>query len=104
MTKTLAALSLVLMVSLGCSQSANQAPADQVFLNGKIVTVDADFSIAEAIAVTGDTIVAVGSRSRSGPLGWLNPNAAGLGSICVDVRSQRGGPVQSDRGHTKLPE
>ncbi len=37
--------------------------ADIVFTNGKIITVDADFSIAQALAVTGDRIVAVGSSS-----------------------------------------
>lgn len=34
-----------------------------VFVNGKIVTVNKDFSIAEAMAVCGDRIIAVGSRT-----------------------------------------
>lgn len=38
--------------------------ADVVFYNGKVVTVDADFSIREAIAVTGDRISAVGSTEE----------------------------------------
>src|SRR5262249_36285440 len=35
-------------------------PADLVLKNGKIITVDALFSIAQAVAITGDRIVAVG--------------------------------------------
>ena len=37
--------------------------ADLILHHGKIVTVDADFSIAEAVAVQGDRIVAVGSNA-----------------------------------------
>src|SRR4051794_5312172 len=36
--------------------------ADLIFLNGKIVTVDRHFTIAEAVAIKGDRIVAVGSN------------------------------------------
>ena len=36
-------------------------PADQVLMNGKILTVDADFSVAQAVAIQGDRIVAVGT-------------------------------------------
>jgi predicted amidohydrolase YtcJ len=35
-------------------------PADLVLRNGKVITVDAAFTIAQAIAVAGDRIVAVG--------------------------------------------
>jgi len=40
-----------------------QAP-DTILLNGKILTVDDDFSVAEAIAVSGERISAVGSSSE----------------------------------------
>ncbi len=54
---------------LGCSspdappqtQTTSQPGPDTIFINGKVLTVDADFSIAEAVAVTGNTISAVGS-------------------------------------------
>ncbi len=36
---------------------------DSIYLNGKVVTVDSDDSVAEALAVRGDRIVAVGSNS-----------------------------------------
>ena len=38
-------------------------PADMVLTNGKIITVDAQFSIAQAVAVRGDRIVAVGTNA-----------------------------------------
>ena len=37
--------------------------ADSIYVNGKVVTVDAIDSIAEALAVKGDRILAVGSRA-----------------------------------------
>jgi predicted amidohydrolase YtcJ len=40
---------------------AQQPPADIILTNGKIITVDAQFSIAQAVAVRGDRIIAVGS-------------------------------------------
>jgi predicted amidohydrolase YtcJ len=40
--------------------SAGSRAADVVLKNGKIITVDAAFTIAEAIAIAGDRIVAVG--------------------------------------------
>jgi predicted amidohydrolase YtcJ len=43
--------------------SAQQpAPPDQILTNGKIITVDARFSIAQAVAIRGDRIIAVGSN------------------------------------------
>ena len=56
---------LLLCAAIGVSISLNaqQAPApDIVLTNGKIITVDAQFSIAQAVAVRGDRIVAVGSN------------------------------------------
>jgi len=44
-----------------CWLAAQQQPADLILNNGKIVTVDKNFSIAQAVAVTGNTITAVGS-------------------------------------------
>src|SRR5262249_48610722 len=38
-------------------------PADLILTNGKIITVDASFTIAEAIAIAGDRIVAVGPEA-----------------------------------------
>ena len=52
------------------AQSPGPAP-DLVLHGGKVVTVDERFSIAQAVAVRGDRIVAGGSdewvRARAGP-------------------------------------
>ncbi|MFI2412674.1 amidohydrolase [Streptomyces sp. NPDC018947] len=42
--------------------------ADLVFLGGRVVTVDAEFSVASALAVTGGIISAVGGRDDVEPL------------------------------------
>ncbi|MFI8420210.1 amidohydrolase [Streptomyces sp. NPDC085479] len=42
--------------------------ADLVFVGGRVVTVDAEFSVAEALAVTGAVISAVGTREDVAPL------------------------------------
>lgn len=56
-----AALAAALLVGVSPAQSA---PADDsatlILHNGKVVTVDSTFAVAEAIAVAGDRIVAVG--------------------------------------------
>ena len=43
--------------------SAQQPAADLILTNGRIITVDAQFSIAQAVAVRGDRIVAVGTTT-----------------------------------------
>lgn len=48
----------MLLVGAGASRAAN---ADLILHNGKIVTVDSRFSIAQAVAITGNKIAAVGS-------------------------------------------
>ena len=64
---------LLAVVAITCSKVASaQAPADVVLLNGKIVTVDDRFAIAEALAIRGERILAVGSNveveKHKGPL------------------------------------
>ena len=39
-------------------------PADRIFRNGKVVTVDRNFTICSAIAVAGDRIIATGSDAE----------------------------------------
>src|SRR5215475_7829988 len=43
--------------------AAQGQPADTILVNGKIVTVDDRFSIAEALAIRGSRIVAVGTTA-----------------------------------------
>src|SRR6266540_5439489 len=54
-------LAALLATSLGLE--AQQAAPDLILSNGKIITVDDTFSIAQAVAVRGDRIVAVGSNA-----------------------------------------
>ncbi len=56
----------VVMALAGASMlvSAQQPAADLILTNGKIITVDDKFSIAQAVAVRGDRIVAVGTNEE----------------------------------------
>lgn len=51
---------------------AQQAAPDIVLTNGKIITVDDEFSIAQAVAVRGDRIVAVGTNRDINALAGSN--------------------------------
>jgi predicted amidohydrolase YtcJ len=62
-----AAALLVLTATLLCAQS------DLILTNGKIITVDERFSIAQAVAIRGDHIVAVGTNQEITRL--VSPNA-----------------------------
>jgi predicted amidohydrolase YtcJ len=61
MLTILRALVIAVVTAAWSNVALAQAPADTVFLNGKIVTVDDRFTIAEALAVKDGRIVAVGS-------------------------------------------
>jgi len=51
------------VVGLSLSLQAQQAGADLILFNGKIITVNDTFAIAQAVAVRGNRIVAVGSNA-----------------------------------------
>jgi predicted amidohydrolase YtcJ len=56
---------LLLCITVGSSVTrAQQAPADLILTNGKIITVDDQFRIAQAVAIRGDRIIAVGSNQE----------------------------------------
>lgn len=59
--KTLLAATAFALVACANNTPAPSATADTVYLNGKIVTVDKSFSIAEAVAVKDGKFVGVGS-------------------------------------------
>ena len=54
----------VLMLAACASTGGDSGRADVVFLQGKVVTADARFSVAEAVAVRGDRIIAVGANGE----------------------------------------
>lgn len=55
-------LVIVLLFFTNCSPQASDKPADLVLLNGKILTMDMALPEAEALAIRGETILAVGSN------------------------------------------
>jgi predicted amidohydrolase YtcJ len=59
------------------------APAYLVLTNGKIITVDNRFSIAQAVAVRGDRIVAVGTTAEIARLAGPNTRRIDLGGKAV---------------------
>jgi len=54
------------------TQADSQLGPDYIFVNGKVLTVDDDFSIVEAVAVSGNTISAVGSNNEIRSLAATN--------------------------------
>jgi predicted amidohydrolase YtcJ len=57
--------------------------ADTVYLNGKIITVDAQFSIQEALAVRGERILATGSNDAMRRLVGFDTRVVDLGGRSV---------------------
>ena len=54
-------LLMFIAAALAACQTEEPTFAEQVLLNGKILTVDSEFSIADALAIEGERIVAVGT-------------------------------------------
>ena len=61
---SITAAALVFAIAGAVFVTAQQPSADLILTNGKIITVDDRFTIAQAIAVRGDRIVAVGSNQQ----------------------------------------
>src|SRR6185295_14533178 len=51
---------------------AQQSPPDLIFTNGKIITVDERFSIAQAVAIRGARVLAVGTNQEIAQLAGPN--------------------------------
>jgi len=60
---------------------AQQPVPDLILSNGKIITVDPRFTIAQAVAIRGDRIVAVGGNQEIGRL-------AGPGTMKIDLKGK----------------
>src|SRR3954468_17078728 len=69
--------SLFVVVSMTALR-AQQTPADIVLTNGKIITVDEKFTIAQAVAIRGDRIVAVGTNQEITQLAGPNTRRINL--------------------------
>jgi predicted amidohydrolase YtcJ len=66
------------LVALPAGQASAQEEKTTVFVGGKVLTVDTDFSEAEAIAIRGERILAVGTETSV-------REAAGAGATVVDL-------------------
>jgi predicted amidohydrolase YtcJ len=77
----LAAVCVAVAVAAAAVVAQQQAAADTILTNGKIITVDDRFSIAEAVAIRGDRFVAVGTNQDINKL-------AGPSTRRVDLRGR----------------
>ena len=80
MMRCCAAFAGVLVAGVVC---AGEAPADLILTGGKVITVDGRFSIARALAVRGDRIVAVGAEDEVGRLRGPSTAVVELEGKCV---------------------
>ena len=71
----------VLRAQLPLDIARDRASADLVLTNGKIITVDERFTIAQAVAIKGDRVVAVGTNQQVGQL-------AGPSTRRIDLRGR----------------
>src|SRR5262249_39005933 len=62
----------VAILAGGVAWAQQQAAPDLILSNGKIITVDERFSIAQAVAIRGEKIVATGTNQEIGALGGPN--------------------------------
>ena len=84
-------LLLLMLLCVGCSNAevdfarslAVPQPADMVLRNGKIVTVDREFSIKEAVAIKNGRFIAVGSDRDVRPLMGSSTRVIDLGGRTV---------------------
>jgi predicted amidohydrolase YtcJ len=62
MKNLIISISIIIMISL--ASFSRKGKADLVILNGKVLTIDSENPITEAIAVSGEKIIAVGSSKK----------------------------------------
>lgn len=74
---------LLLAVASAAMVRGQQAAVDTVLTNGKIITVDDRFSIAQAVAIRGDRFVAVGSNQDIARLAGPSTRRIDLGGKAV---------------------
>jgi predicted amidohydrolase YtcJ len=74
---------VVVMVALGAFAPMRANPAEMLLVNGRIVTLDDASSIKEALAISGDRIVATGSGDQMRKLAGADTTIIDLGGRTV---------------------
>src|SRR5262245_13838228 len=75
---------ILLAILLLLPQATRWTPyADTILTNGKIVTVDANFSIAQALAINDGKLIAVGTDAEGTALGGPNITVVDLAGKAV---------------------
>src|SRR5687768_4353047 len=82
-TKIAVVGALLAFAGAGPMVRAQQPAPDLVLSNGKIITVDDRFTIARAVAIRGDRIVAVGPNQEIARLAGPNTRRIDLGGRAV---------------------
>jgi predicted amidohydrolase YtcJ len=72
MTRRILSISVAITFASAAALRAQQAAPDLVLSNGKIITVDERFTVAQAVAIRGDRIVAVGTNQEIAQLAGPN--------------------------------
>ena len=75
MTKLCAAL----LLPAAILHAQQRLPADLILSNGKIITVDDRFTIAQAVAIRGDRVLSVGTNQDIARLAGPNTRRIDLG-------------------------
>jgi predicted amidohydrolase YtcJ len=97
--------SALLLFSVSIALPALAADADLIFFNGKVITVDGNFSIAQAVAIKDGMITAAGGSDHM--IGYdkdsaINPYNPFLGMYCaVTRRTNRGNVVHPEERITR---
>ena len=95
--KKFAALYLLITVMLSTGCESKSATADLILTNGKLLLMDNEFSTADALAISGDRIVLVGSNDEV-----LQLRGAQTRVIDLDGRTASPGMIESHIHFTQL--
>ena len=79
--RTAAACAVLAIVCAAAVTRAQQSAPDFILTNGKIITVDEKFTIAQAVAIKGERMIAVGTTQQIGQM-------AGPATRRIDLRGR----------------
>ena len=89
MRSPISVLVIGIVAAWAAAANAQSAP-DRILVNGKVLTVDVDFSIAQAIAISGDPDVDGGEEAVAGTVRMADRDTIAIlrsdprcGEVCV---------------------